>query len=180
MPLALVDRLIRAPGPMHPECSSVTCGATVFSFATSRFSPLASFCRDTSTASCVATTTRSSTPTSATSALSVETLQLRESSNTAVPCAALPCAVLVRQFPHRMPGSDVGPAACRPAPRRHGGLFHHRVVDRDRLRLREGVRVERDETEIAARPWRPHRVTACDASGIDVAIFIEQHRRRGT
>src|SRR5664279_6034971 len=74
--------------------SSVTSGATVFSFATSRFNPLASFWRDTSTASCVATTTRSSTPSSATSALSVETLQLRESSNTAVPCAALPWASL--------------------------------------------------------------------------------------
>src|SRR5215470_13086541 len=71
-------------------CSSVTCGATVFSLATSRFSPLASFCRETSTASCVATTTRSSTPSSATSARSVVTLQLRESSNTAIPCAALP------------------------------------------------------------------------------------------
>src|ERR1700761_5358207 len=73
-------------------CSSVTCGATVLSLATRRFRPLASFCRDTSTASWVATTTRSSTPSSATMALSVETLQLRESSNTAAPCAALPCA----------------------------------------------------------------------------------------
>src|SRR5689334_16481607 len=75
-------------------CSSVTCGATLFSFVTSRFSPFASFWRETSTASCVATTTRSSTPSSATSARSVETLQLRESSNTAEPCAALPCASL--------------------------------------------------------------------------------------
>src|SRR5260370_3053665 len=66
----------------------------VFNFATSRFKPLASFWRDTSTASCVATTTRSSKPSSATSALSVETLQLRESSNTAAPCAALPCSSL--------------------------------------------------------------------------------------
>src|ERR1700748_2218592 len=62
----------------------------VFTLATSRFSPLASFCRDTNTASWVATTTRSSTPSSATRVLSVETLQLRESSNTAVPCAAFP------------------------------------------------------------------------------------------
>src|SRR6185437_7425706 len=67
-------------------------GATVFTLATSRFNPLASFCGDTSTASSVATTTRSSTPSSATSALSVRTLQLREFSNTAAPCAALPSA----------------------------------------------------------------------------------------
>src|SRR6185295_2428338 len=71
-------------------CSSVTCGATVFSFATSRFNPLASCCLLTSTASWVATTTRLSTPSSATSARSVDTLQLRESSNTAAPRAALP------------------------------------------------------------------------------------------
>src|SRR5215212_11643859 len=74
--------------------SSVTAGATTFNFATRRFKPLASFCRDTSTASWVATTTRSSTPSSATSALSLDTLQLRESSNTAVPRAALPSASL--------------------------------------------------------------------------------------
>src|SRR6195256_6907613 len=69
-----------------------------FNLATSRFNPLASFWRDTSTASCVATMTRSSTPSSATSALSVETLQLRESSNTAAPCAALPCSSLSDNF----------------------------------------------------------------------------------
>src|ERR1700751_2930861 len=70
----------------------MTCGATLLSLPTSRFKPLASFCRDTSTASSVATTTRSSTPSSATSALSEATLQLRESSNTALPCAPLPAA----------------------------------------------------------------------------------------
>src|SRR3979411_902585 len=74
--------------------SSVTSGATVLSFATRRFNPPASFWRDTSTASWVATTTRSSTPSSATNALSVETLQLRESSNTTAPFAALPWASL--------------------------------------------------------------------------------------
>src|SRR2546429_7609426 len=38
--------------------------------------------------------TRSSTPCSAASALSVERLQLQESSNTALPCATLPSASL--------------------------------------------------------------------------------------
>ncbi|MGY4416359.1 hypothetical protein ACVWW4_008095 [Bradyrhizobium sp. LB7.1] len=70
----------------------MTFGATALSLVTSRFRPLASFWRETSTASAVATTTRSSTPSSATSAESVVTLQLRLSSNTALPCEALPCA----------------------------------------------------------------------------------------
>src|SRR5262249_27480460 len=68
--------------------------ATVFSLATNRFNPLASSCRETSTASSVATTTMPSTPSSATSALSVATVQLREPSNTAAPLAALPSASL--------------------------------------------------------------------------------------
>ena len=54
--------------PFGVALGAVTSGATVFSLATSRFSPLASRWRETSTASCVATTTRSSTPSRATNA----------------------------------------------------------------------------------------------------------------
>ena len=41
--LAIVDRLIGTPGPMHLDVLFGDLGATVFSFATSRFNPLASF-----------------------------------------------------------------------------------------------------------------------------------------
>ena len=85
-------------------------------------------------------------------------------------------AVLFRQFPHRMPGADIGPAAGH---RHHGGarrLLHHRIVDRDRLCRAEGLGVERDEAEIAPGPGDGvgHRL---DAGGIELAVFVEQQRR---
>ena len=44
---------------------------------------------------------------------------------------------------HRTSRTDTGTTAAR------DGLFHHRIVDRDRLGLLERVRIERDEAEIA-------------------------------
>ena len=156
--VAIVDRLIAAPGTMHLEMILGDLRRDASSASpTSRFKPLASFCRDTSTASSVATTTRSSTPSSATSALSVETLQLRESSNTAAALRGVALRILVRQFPHRMPGADVGPAAGDRHDRGARGLLHHRIVDRDRLGRAERVGLERDEAEIAAGPGRRRR-----------------------
>jgi len=97
----------------------------------------------------VAITTRSSTPSSATSARSVATLQLRESSNTAAPRAALPSPSL-SDSSHtraRKPTSDQ-PAGDR----NHGGtlsLLHHRIVDRDRLGGGERIGVQLDKAEVA-------------------------------
>src|SRR6516225_8405426 len=134
-------------------CSSVTWGDTVFSFATSRLSPLASFCRDTNTASCVATTTRSSTPSSATSARSVATLQLWESSNTAAPCAALPSVSLSDSSQRR--------------------LLHHCIVDRGRLRRGKGLRLQRDKSEVT--PGIGNGVSnGRDTRRIEFTILVEQ------
>ena len=119
---------------------------------------------------------RSSTPSSATSAESLVTLQLREilEHRGAVRGVALP--VLLGQFPHRVPGADVGPAAGHRHDRCARCLFHHRIVDRDRLRRAERLRLQRHEAEIAAGIGdgigdRLH------ARRIHLAIFIEQQGR---
>jgi hypothetical protein len=54
-----------------------------------------------------------------------------------------------------MPGADIGPAARDGYHGGARGLFHHRVVDRNRLRRSERVRVKLDEAEIGSA-----RVTA--------------------
>ena len=74
-----------------------------------------------------------------------------------------------------MPGADVGPAARH---RHHGGargLFHHRIVDRDRLCRCERVLVELDESEIASG-LRHGIGDRLHALRIDLAVFIRQHR----
>ena len=83
-------------------------------------------------------------------------------------------AVLAGQFPHRMPGADIGPAARDRHDRGARGLFHHRIIDRDRLRRSERGLVELDESEVGAR--LRHRIGhGLDAFRIDLAIFIRQY-----
>ena len=84
--------------------------------------------------------------------------------------------VLVREFPHRMPGADVGPAAGDRHNRSQRGLFHHGIVDRDRRRRAERVRIQRHETKITSG-LRHRRCDRLHARGIDAAIFVEQDRR---
>ena len=82
--------------------------------------------------------------------------------------------ILVRQFPHRIPGADIGPAAGDRHHRRARGLFHDRVVDRDRLRRTERLSIQRDEAEIA--PCFGHGVRdRLHACGIDLAVLVEQN-----
>src|SRR5215469_10794103 len=71
------------------KCSSVTAGATFFNCCTSRRKPSPFSRRATKTASAVETTTRFSTPNSATKCLSLITWQPCESTNTTEPCAKL-------------------------------------------------------------------------------------------
>src|SRR5207248_3710672 len=83
-------------------------------------------------------------------------------------------AVLAGQFPHRMPGADIGPPARDRHDRGARGLFHHGVIDRDRLRRSERGFVELDESEVGAR--LRHRIGhGLDAVRIDLAIFIRQY-----
>ena len=74
-----------------------------------------------------------------------------------------------------MPGADVGPAAGNRHHRRARGLFHHRIVDRDRFRRSEGAAVERHEAEVAAG-LGDGVADRLHALGIDVAVFIQQNR----
>src|SRR5262249_43238807 len=69
--------------------------------------------------------------------------------------------------------ADIGPAAGNRHDRGARGLLHHGIVDRDRARLAEGLRIEGDEAEIAA--GLRHRITyLAHAGGIDLAILVEQ------
>jgi len=97
--------------------------ATVLSFATKTLSirPAILLARTPALAPGVGTRPRDrSTPSSAHQAGRFETLQLRESSNTAAPCAALPLTVFFRELPYpRAQEPTIGPAATPPA--HHGG-----------------------------------------------------------
>jgi len=76
-----------------------------------------------------------------------------------------------------MPGTDIGPAAIDRHHRGLGRLLHHRTIDRDRGRGGEGVLLQRDEAEIAARFGArvDHRAYTV---GIDIALFFQQQSGR--
>jgi hypothetical protein len=71
-----------------------------------------------------------------------------------VPCAALPSASFLRQFPRRVPGANIAPAKITSTTAAYAlfSITHHRTIDRVRPCRAKAFRVESDEAEIPAGP----------------------------
>src|SRR3954452_18571273 len=74
-----------------------------------------------------------------------------------------------------MPGADIGPTAGDGHDRGARGFFHDRIIDRDRQRLFERLRIERHEAETPSAP-ADGLANRRNTFGIDLAVFVEQYR----
>ena len=119
MALTIVDRVIAAPRSMHLEVTFGDLRRDALEPADQPLQPAGVLLRGTPARHpAVATTTRSSTPSSATSAFSVRDVAVAGILEHRPALRGVAGVILVRQLPHRVPGADVGPAAGRPAPPR--------------------------------------------------------------